>query len=415
MVALHRAFYSATVLGIIVASMPYGARVQAGAAPANGPGAGAPEFPANARDFLRKHAAPARPVHRGLAHLLVPRALRVGRLRGRPGVRASGPTVFPGALYPARAPKNVGAIVVASMARSGPTPNPTPTPVTLSVRRSNGPAGARRASSIDSTQQNLTGINRWWSYEEGAIPGVGRWMVNAYSGNLIVQADDMAVPHRGIDLAFRRTYNSFSRHDFAGNDGATEVGQYGSGWTNTFDAHLSTNGCPNTGYSWAGFFGFSVHDVDGARYDYCFNASGQLLPPAGMQGTSLVANPDGGSFYWTKKTGTQYTFYAPYYGGTSAAYSGRLYRISERNQNNYIQFTYAWSPDASASANLANVYATTDNGGLQATLTFANFNGQQLLSQLIRPDGATITYDYDAAGELIAVSKPPPNPARQAV
>jgi YD repeat-containing protein len=381
----------------------------AGAAPAGNTAASAREFPATAHEFLRNHAAPARPVHHGLAHLLVPRALRVGRLRGRPGVRASGPTVFPGALYPARAPKNVGAIVVAYMARSGPTPKPTPTPVTLSVRRSNVPAGARRASSIDITQQNLTGINRWWSYEEGAIPGVGRWMVNAYSGNLIVQADDMDVPHRGIDLAFRRTYNSFSRHDFAGSDGATEVGQYGSGWTNTFDAHLSTNGCPNTGYSWAGFFGFSVHDVDGARYDYCFNASGQLLPPAGMQGTSLVANPDGGSFYWTKKTGTQYTFYAPYYGGTSAAYSGRLYRISGRNQNNYIQFTYAWSPDASASANLANTYATTDNGSLQATLTFANFNGQQLLSQLTRPDGATITYDYDAAGELIAVSRPPPN------
>jgi len=139
----------------------------------------------------------------------------------------------------------------------------------------------------------------------------------------------MDVPHRGIDLAFRRTYNSFSRHDFAGYDGANEVGQYGNGWTNTWDAHISTNGCPNTGYSWAGFYGFTVHDVDGGRYDYCFNSAGQLVPPTGMQGTSLVANPDGGSFYWTKKNGTQYTFYAPYYGGTSAAYSGRIYRISQ--------------------------------------------------------------------------------------
>jgi YD repeat-containing protein len=269
--------------------------------------------------------------------------------------------------------------------------------------------GSKRTASIDITQQNVTGINHWWSYEEGSIPGVGRWMINANSGNLIVQADDMDVPHRGVDLAFRRTYNSFSRHDFAGYDGANEVGQYGNGWTNTWDAHLSTNGCPNTGYSWAGFYGFTVHDIDGARYDYCFNSTGQLIAPPGMQSASLVVSPDGGSFYWTKKTGTQYTFYAPYYSGTSAAYSGRIYRISGRNQNNYIQFSYAWSPDASSSANLTNIYAATDDGGSQATLTFANFSGQQLLWQLTRPDGATITYDYDTAGELISVAKPAPN------
>jgi hypothetical protein len=88
-----------------------------------------------------------------------------------------------------------------------------------------------------------------------------------------------------------------------------------------------------------------VHDVDGARYDYCFNSTGQLIPPPGMQGTSLVANPDGGSFYSTKKSGTQYTLFAPYYSGTSATYSGRIYRISGRNENNFIQFAYAWSSE----------------------------------------------------------------------
>jgi YD repeat-containing protein len=373
------------------------------------PGA-AGEFPADPREFVRTHRPPARPLRRGLAHQLLRRPLRVSPARPRPGQRGSGPAVSPGALDPAKAPKNVGAVVVAYMARTNThTPPPTPTPVPLARSRAIADSGAKRAASVDISAQNVTGINHWWSYEEGTIPGVGRWMVNAYSGNLIVQADDLDVKHRGIDLAFRRTYNSFSRHDFAGTDGATEIGQYGSGWTNTFDAHLSTNGCPNTGYAWAGFYGFSVHDVDGARYDYCFDASGRLVPPPGMQGTTLVANPDGGSFYWTKKNGTQYTFYAPYYGGTSAAYSGRVYRISGRNQNNYIQFTYAWSPDASSSGNLTNIYAATDNGGSQATLTFANFNGQQLLSQLTRPDGAVITYDYDAAGELIAVTKPGPN------
>jgi len=369
---------------------------------------GTSEFPADPHTFARTHAAPRHPAKGALAHQILKRPVRVApNSRGR-GSRATGPAIVPGAMDPNKAAKNVGAIVVSYMARHPSTPAPTATPVTLARRRVVS-GNVRRAASVDITSQNVTGINHWWSYEEGTIPGVGRWMVNANSGNLLVQSDDMDVPHRGIHLAFRRTYNSFSRHDYWGTDGATEIGQYGGGWTNTFDAHLSTNGCPNTGYAWAGFYGFSVHDVDGARYDYCFNASGQLLPPPGMQGTSLVANPDGGSFYWTKKNGTQYTFYAPYYGGTSTAYSGRIYRISGRNQNNYIQFTYAWSPDASSSANLTNIYAATDNGGSQATLTFASFNGQVLLSQLTRPDGATISYSYDADGELISVSKPPPN------
>jgi hypothetical protein len=144
----------------------------------------------------------------------------------------------PGSLDPLLTPRNVGAVVVAYTARNPATPAPTPTPITLSHRRGLLTPGTRRAATIDITQPNLTGINHWWSYEEGSIPGVGRWMINAYSGNLIVQADDMDVPHRGIDLAFRRTYNSFSRHDFAGYEGANEVGQYGNGWTNTWDAHL---------------------------------------------------------------------------------------------------------------------------------------------------------------------------------
>ncbi len=36
------------------------------------------------------------------------------------------------------------------------------------------------------------GINRWWTYEEGALPSVGKWMVNVGSGNLVVRADRVA-------------------------------------------------------------------------------------------------------------------------------------------------------------------------------------------------------------------------------
>ncbi len=276
-----------------------------------------------------------------------------------------------------------------------------------------GAGTTRRASQVTQNTLNVTGINPWWSYEEGDIPGVGHWMINAHWQNLIVQSTDFDIPYRGIDLAFRRTYNSLGGHDYQSSDGSTEIGQYGNGWTNTFDAHMSTNDCANVGYSWAGFSGFSVYDVDGARYDYCFNASGQLVPPAGMQGTMLIANPDGGSFFWIKKNGTQYMFYSPYYSGASAAYSGRLVSIQARNRHSSLNFSYSWNGDASSSANLSQIVVAADCGCLQATLKFADVNGQRLLSEVDRPDGAAITYSYDGSSNLSLVSKPGPDNSGQ--
>lgn len=262
---------------------------------------------------------------------------------------------------------------------------------------------------VDQTSSNFTGLHPWWSYSVGNVPGVGRYFINTYGQNLLLQADDVDIPYRGMDLAFRRAYNSWSQHDYVSTDGSTEIGQYGNGWTNTLDVHMSTNNCPNTGYSWAGFYGFSVFDADGSRYDYCFNSSGVLVPPPGMQGTTLVANPDGGSFFWTRKNGTSYMFYSPYYGGTNAALSGRIYQMQGRNKHNYIQFNYYWNGDASSSANLTQIVAAADCGCDQLVLKFSDFSGRRLLSELDTPSGAAIYYGYDASGNLSNVYKPGPN------
>lgn len=254
----------------------------------------------------------------------------------------------------------------------------------------------RHLTSADISQPNVTGINRWWTYEEGTIPGVGHYMVNLASANLLLQGDDMDAQYRGINLALRRTYNSFSGHDYVSTDGSTEIGQYGNGWTNSLDAHMSTNNCSTGGYS--------IYDIDGARYDYCYNTSGTLVPPPGLEGTTLTT-PDGSSFFWTKKSGTVYTFYAPYFGGTMAGFAGRIGTIYAHNNNNYITFAYAWSPDASSSTNLRSITVTTDSG-LSALLTFQNFAGRWLLGSLTRPDQTVVTYQYDANGNLVAVNKP---------
>ena len=169
-----------------------------------------------------------------------------------------------------------------------------------------------------------TGINPWWRYEEGSAPGDGRVMVNVGTGNLLLQDDDMNVPHKGVALAFRRTYNSQSLHDVAGSDGAARS-MYGNGWTNTFDAHMS--GDPNSGT-------LTVWDIDGARYDYTGTDAGGWTGPPGQHATLTFDNSCG--YLWTKKSGTTYYFFettdhsatCPYGFPQYASYSGTLYQWS---------------------------------------------------------------------------------------
>lgn len=115
--------------------------------------------------------------------------------------------------------------------------NLTATPLPLLHLIAHSPYSGKPMTVGSSAGSGVTGINPWWTYEEGGIPGVGKWMVNVATGNLIVQEDDVDVPERGIDLAFRMTYNSMSTHDSANTDGSVPS-NYGNGWTNTFDAHL---------------------------------------------------------------------------------------------------------------------------------------------------------------------------------
>ncbi len=225
-------------------------------------------------------------------------------------------------------------------------------------------------------------------------------MVNVATGNLIEQEDDVDIPERGIDLAFRRTYNSASQHDAAGTDGSTPS-LFGNGWTNTFDAHMGYNAATNT---------LSVYDIDGARYDYTSNGAGAWTPPPGMQGTTLAS--DGGCGYlWTKKSGTIYYFWSPATvcpGGSPsyAGYMGRLYQIYGRNHQNVITFTYSWSNSDSSSAQNVTQIVATHSDGQTLTLAFAKYGNYTELQSVARPDGQQVRYSYDSNGNISDVCKP---------
>lgn len=249
---------------------------------------------------------------------------------------------------------------------------------------------------------DITGIDPWWTYEEGSIPGDGRWMVNVGTGNLVVQRDDVNIPERGINLAFRRTYNSQSSHDYANSDNSVPS-NYGNGWTNTFDAHLGYNASTNV---------ITVWDIDGARYDYASDGNGGWTPPAGQY--AILQNDGGGcGLFWTKKNGTRYHFWTPYAScGTPQGYWGRICIIEGRNRNNWIRFDYAWDGgDASSSAHLNQINAVHADTQV-LTLKFADFSGYRELANVTMPDGAQVSYGYDTNGNLNAVQDPANNSGR---
>jgi YD repeat-containing protein len=239
-------------------------------------------------------------------------------------------------------------------------------------------------------------------------------MVNVGSGNLLVQADDVDIHERGIDLAYRRTYNSMSGHDASNTDQST-TSNFGNGWTSTFDAHVAYYNGNNV---------LSVYDIDGTRYDY--TASGGLwLPPPGMQGTSLAPASESGYsnscyYQWTKKDGTAYIFYAPDYHARSCAQAGigsgldgRIAEIFGRNSNNYVQFNYSWQGGVVDSGHLGSIVALHADGQ-QLVLSFALTNGTSAcdgsgpceLHSITRPDNQAITYSYDSSGDIVEVDLP---------
>jgi YD repeat-containing protein len=263
-------------------------------------------------------------------------------------------------------------------------------------------------NNVISGSLNITGINPWWTYEEDAVAGLGKYMANVTTGNLIIQADDMATPHKGIELAFRRTYNSFSQHDYANTDGSVPS-NYGDGWTNTFDAHIAYNDL-NSGQ------GISIFDIDGARYDYSCTGGPPCtyVPPAGQ--FAKLVHDQSGDFKWTKKSGTVYWFHDPNAAITGVA--GRLIEIVGRNSNTFLKFAYYFDANHTNSPHLNEIRVVPEFAGSVGSATqyvdlkFADFTcgtgNCRLLSTLTWIDMTTqVSYMYTASSSQLHVVKEP--------
>ena len=276
------------------------------------------------------------------------------------------------------------------------------------------PLGRRmRRQGAPSLSPSTTGLWHWWTYEGRPIPGIGQALVNVTNLNLLITADDLDVPEGGgLDLAFRRVYNSQSQHDNNNDDNSTPS-VFGNKWTNNFDAHLGWSQIDQNDGT------VSVYTGDGGREDFtCAINTGAVCTAEtpGVQdllaGTSLTGGVDC-QFQWTKKSGVSYIFTAPYQacGKLPGAY-GRLVQIWGRNIAFYQTLSYSWSPDASSPENLHQIVVTNQASGAQLFLNFgkiANTGITELMS-IERPDQTYIDYRYNGTGGLTGVDKPDSDP-----
>lgn len=329
---------------------------------------------------------------------------------------------------PMARPRDIDALMAAARQRAVPRSRQDTAPpqsAPLRAVRPVTPGGTRAGTAplkpagraVQTLQPNGgTGINPWWQFAQEAMPGGGRMMVNVGTGNLLLQDDDMRVQHKGVPLMFRRTYNSQAPVAFQGSN-LTWVSMYGTGWTNTFDAHIVKTSADHV----------SVFDGDGTRSDYVANqlgnrASGYYTTTTGQH---AVLSWDGAcGFTWVKKSGIVYYFYDTNYTvacpslGTVGAYAGRLHQIIGRNRNTYLSFAYSWDGgDASIFTGKISAITVTAESGLAANLSFADVSGHRLLQKIVFPtDGVTsepasVSYVYDSSANLLWVSRPPNNTA----
>lgn len=249
-----------------------------------------------------------------------------------------------------------------------------------------------------------TGIEHWWTYEERAIPGIGKAMLNVGTGNLVVAATDVDIHEQGIDLAFQRVYNMQSLHDANGDDGG-DPAIFGNRWTNNFDANIVYNSAANT---------ITVYDLDGTACTYTSN-NGNWVPCTGEYATLAPTDPTDCTYAWTKTDGTVYWFHADAVGPQCTiqqAERGHIAQIFGRNLNNNITLNYYYyQNEYGGSESISEIDATHSDGHTLVMKFGVLGTSLNELATITRPDGAVLQYSYDTSGNLLEVDKPGNNSA----
>ena len=282
---------------------------------------------------------------------------------------------------------------------------PLRTLMSISAPRAAKPLAPKQGAGIKpmTATSGGTGIEHWWTYEERAIPGVGKAMVNVGTGNLVVAATDVDVPEQGIDLTVQRVYNAQSLHDNNGDDGG-DPAIFGNRWTNNFDASIVYDPNANT---------ITVYDLNGTACTYTTSqtAPGGWQPCTGEYATLVPTDSSDCTYAWTKPNGTVYWFHTDASGsscGLPQAKRGRLQQILARNQNNAITFTYSYDSSGQKTSEHITEIDANHSDGDSLVMKFGVIAGtwNELATITLPDNNATLQYSYDSSGNLVEVDKP---------
>ncbi|MCL2362953.1 MAG: DUF6531 domain-containing protein, partial [Defluviitaleaceae bacterium] len=202
----------------------------------------------------------------------------------------------------------------------------------------------------------ITGLPRGNTTPFGAFIGIpGLHEINMISGNYFFSITDMTVPV-SPRLAFTRNYNSQLAH---------VSGHLGNGWRTGFDFHLEET-----------TFGATVTMPDGGTLHFRRCVEGNFTSAQGRDFTLENTNL---GWTMTDRSRTRYYFYP----------EGNILGISPLN-GEFVSFEYV-------SGQLTRVYNRS------GSLTFTHI-GDRIATVTATPGGRTISFEYDALGNLISVT-----------
>ncbi|RYZ62204.1 MAG: RHS repeat protein, partial [Chitinophagaceae bacterium] len=198
-------------------------------------------------------------------------------------------------------------------------------------------------------------------------PGPLGTYVNVLSGNMFVPRTDMVVPGRGFTLNISFYYNSFFLYKDFG---------FGKGWTFQYNIQYASDTVPGRKVILWG---------DGRADKYDSLPGGSYKTPRGFFTRLVQYSP--GKFRLTEKDSTTYFFDDPLH--------QKITRMQEPNGNS-LQFSYAGGKLAS----LAN------NAGQRISFTYDAAGRLAAVTDAVAQPSRTFTYKYDGAGNLIEVKDP---------
>lgn len=217
------------------------------------------------------------------------------------------------------------------------------------------------------------------------------------TGNAYITEKDIRIPGLGGGLALVRTWNSLMRQSLS------SIGLFGPNWRSTYEERIYVDNDNTVGYARS----------DGSVWNFVLGASTTFTPPTPPNTlftyrVDAPGNATAALFYsssvWTLivKNGEQRTFDAT---------SGNLLTITDRNGNT-TQLTYDSSyrlttvTDA-ASRHLYFSYASPSSYLVTGVSSDAgvslsySYDGQGRLSQYVKPDQTTVSFQYGASNPIL--------------